>query len=108
MTEPRKIKPDPNCDACHGTGEVNDWVPAPFGPGNVPMPSVCECIEEQLTEEEADTSNYEIDASDAWADGPDEPDLPDEGPFVEEARMLWDDFLEAEYEERYEAGYEDW
>jgi len=58
-----KIKPVPDCKACHGSGEVNDWVPAPFAPGNVPMPSLCDCIEEQVPEDydgpiELDLSDY--------------------------------------------------
>lgn len=43
--------PDPKCKACHGRGIVSDWVPRPFGPGNVRMDSECECT--YTTEESA-------------------------------------------------------
>jgi hypothetical protein len=33
------------CAICKGTGVVIDYVPRPFGPGNVPMESNCECGE---------------------------------------------------------------
>jgi hypothetical protein len=36
---------DPDCPMCHGEGYVTDWVPRPFGPGNVPMMTTCECVE---------------------------------------------------------------
>ena len=41
------LNADPNCKACHGTGKVSDFVPRPFGPGNVRMESTCECVEER-------------------------------------------------------------
>lgn len=36
---------DPKCPACHGKGYVTDWVP--YGSGNVPMDTVCECVEDE-------------------------------------------------------------
>lgn len=38
--------PDANCKKCDGTGWVEeiDWVPAPFGHGNVPMPTYTTCL----------------------------------------------------------------
>lgn len=57
-----KIKPDPNCKSCRGTGEVNDFVPVPFGVGNCAMPSLCSCIEEQIPEGYED-EEIEIDLS---------------------------------------------
>lgn len=41
-----KTVANPACKACHGSGKVVDWVPRPFGPGNVAMESVCECVPE--------------------------------------------------------------
>jgi hypothetical protein len=41
IREPTEGEPDPNCEFCHGTGVVYDWVP--YGSTNVPMPSACEC-----------------------------------------------------------------
>lgn len=46
MSETEVREPaDPQCRVCHGTGVVIDWVPRPFGPGNVRMESVCDCVE---------------------------------------------------------------
>lgn len=56
-----KIKPDPKCKACLGTGEVNDWVD--YGATTVPMPSVCDCVTEQIPEGKED-EEIEIDLSD--------------------------------------------
>lgn len=44
-----KIKPDPDCEYCHGTGEVLDWVD--YGSTVVSMPSLCSCVEEQIPED---------------------------------------------------------
>lgn len=54
------IQPKQDCPFCHGTGEVNDLVPAPFGSGNVPMPSLCGCVEEQ-TDEDTDEVLLDLD-----------------------------------------------
>lgn len=54
------IKPRADCPDCHGSGEVNDWVPAPFGSGNVPMPSLCWYVDEQTDE---DTDEVLLDLS---------------------------------------------
>lgn len=56
------IKPRADCPFCHGSGEVNDWVPAPFGSGSVPMPSLCECVDEQCDE---DADEVALDTSEA-------------------------------------------
>ena len=48
------ITPNPDCKACHGEGEVYDWVPMPFGSGNCRMPTFCDCVLEQLQGEDAD------------------------------------------------------
>lgn len=42
---------DPDCKFCHGTGEVIDLVPRPFGPGMVQMPSACECTWEETDDD---------------------------------------------------------
>lgn len=54
------IQPKQDCPFCHGTGEVNDWVPAPFSSGNVPMPSLCGCVEEQ-TDDDTDEVLLDLD-----------------------------------------------
>jgi len=46
-----QIAPDPNCGVCGGSGEVVDWVP--YGSTNVPMYSLCECVEEQAVHEDS-------------------------------------------------------
>jgi hypothetical protein len=48
MTEPLRIKPSLTCKACLGTGEANDFVP--YGMGSVPMPTICDCVLEQIPE----------------------------------------------------------
>lgn len=53
------VKPNPACTRCRGSGEVVDWVPRPFGPGSVGMPSLCDCVDEQLPVDAADPK-YEI------------------------------------------------
>lgn len=61
------IQPKRDCPNCHGTGEVDDWVPAPFGHGNIPMPSLCSCVEEQTdddTDEVLLDLDYETDDTD--------------------------------------------
>jgi hypothetical protein len=60
MTEPLRIKPSLTCKACLGTGEVNDWVD--YGSTTVPMPSVCDCVLEQIPEGRED-EEVEIDLS---------------------------------------------
>lgn len=100
----RRVQADPDCDACRGRGETYDWVD--YGSTRAQLPSLCDCIAEQLTEEEAESGDYEIETR-AW-DGPDEPDLPNEDQYISEARMIYDDFLEARYEEANETGYGDW
>lgn len=52
MTEV-SVKPNPDCKACHGEGEVYDSVPMPFGPGSCAMPSLCDCVTEQVEDENA-------------------------------------------------------
>jgi hypothetical protein len=61
MTNPLKIKPDPNCEACLGTGEVSDSVD--YGSTTVSMPSVCDCVLEQVPEGRED-EEIELDLSD--------------------------------------------
>lgn len=102
----RQIVPSRECKACHGSGEVNDWVD--YGSTRVAMPSVCGCVEEQLTEAEAESGDYEV-VYNGW-EGPDPDDIPLPEPWDDrgEALMIWDDFLEARYEEACEAGYGDW
>ncbi len=39
------MQADPNCEFCHGRGIVEDWVP--YGSGNIPMPSQCDCVVEK-------------------------------------------------------------
>jgi len=46
------VKPKPDCRSCYGTGEVNDFVPMPFGPGSCAMPSLCDCVTEQVEDED--------------------------------------------------------
>ena len=48
MVKVQRIKPDPNCEFCHGEGTVYDSVP--YGSTNVLMPSHCECVEIQANE----------------------------------------------------------
>ena len=47
-----KYMPNESCSMCRGTGEVVDWVP--YGSTNVPMYSVCECVERQVEDEDDD------------------------------------------------------
>lgn len=47
--ETMKIKPDPNCKYCHGTGEVYDTVD--YGSTVAYLPSFCSCVEEQIPED---------------------------------------------------------
>lgn len=54
------IQPKQDCPNCHGTGEVDDWVPRPFGGGSVAMPSLCSCVEEQ-TDEDTDEVLLDLD-----------------------------------------------
>lgn len=44
-----KVKPDPNCKYCHGSGEVLDWVD--YGSTTISMPSLCNCVEIQIHED---------------------------------------------------------
>lgn len=55
-----QIAADPKCHYCYGSGYVTDWVPMPFGSGNTAMESICDCVLEQLTEEQAGDDNLEI------------------------------------------------
>lgn len=43
-----KIKPDLNCEFCHGTGEITDWVD--YGSTVAPLTSYCSCVEDQIPE----------------------------------------------------------
>ena len=43
--EAELIRPDSSCKACHGSGEVVDWVP--YGYGNTAMRTLCECVTDQ-------------------------------------------------------------
>lgn len=63
---PLKIKPRLDCPACHGEGEVNDWVD--YGSTTVSMPSICDCVLEQIPEDDEDRE-IEIDLSDYRKDG---------------------------------------
>lgn len=47
---------NPDCYYCHGSGTVIDWVP--YGDGNVPMTTICECVAnlEEIEEEAAETN----------------------------------------------------
>jgi hypothetical protein len=56
-----KIKPSLTCKACLGTGEVNDFVD--YGSTTVPMPSLCDCVLEQVPEGRED-EEVEIDLTD--------------------------------------------
>lgn len=58
---PLKIKPDLNCKACHGMGQVDDLVD--YGSTTIPMPSICDCVLEQIPEGE-EGGEVEIDLSD--------------------------------------------
>jgi hypothetical protein len=53
-----KIKPKPGCKYCNGSGEVVDWVD--YGSTQVPLTSLCSCIEEQLPEEYDELRGDEI------------------------------------------------
>jgi len=44
-----KIKPDPNCAMCKGTGEVFDWVD--YGSTQVKLPSLCDCVQDQIPDD---------------------------------------------------------
>ena len=44
-----KIQPDPNCEYCHGTGEV--WDTVDYGSTTASFLSLCSCIEEQIPED---------------------------------------------------------
>lgn len=46
---PRKIKPNPACTQCKGSGEIVDWVD--YGSTVISMPSICDCVYEQLAHE---------------------------------------------------------
>jgi hypothetical protein len=73
-----RIKPNPECKACHGSGEIIDFVPMPFGSGDCQMPSFCDCVIEQLQDEDAD---IELDLNDYYAalgPEPEMPELPDD------------------------------
>jgi len=54
VTKIQYIKPDPDCEFC-----TDGWVfdSVPYGMGNVSMPSICGCVEEQADE---DTDDIEI------------------------------------------------
>lgn len=43
-----KIKPNPNCEICGGSGEVFDWVA--YGTTNISETNLCNCILAQLPE----------------------------------------------------------
>lgn len=57
-----KIKPDPNCKTCSGTGEVYDSVE--FWGAPCRMPSLCDCVIEQIPEDEPYETGIELDLSD--------------------------------------------
>ena len=44
------IKPKPDCEFCHGDGEVFDSVP--YGSTSTLLPSLCECVEAQANEDD--------------------------------------------------------
>lgn len=54
MAAAQKIRPRHDCPSCHGSGEISDYVPAPFGSGMVRMPSYCRCVEEQMVDDGGD------------------------------------------------------
>jgi len=57
-----KIKPNPNCKACNGTGEVYDIVD--WGAATCSMPTVCDCVIEQLPDDQDEEIEIELDLSD--------------------------------------------
>jgi hypothetical protein len=56
MMKTIKIYPNPNCRYCHGKGEINDWVD--YGSTRVPMPSLCDCILDQLPDDFNDRDTF--------------------------------------------------
>ena len=46
------IPPDPHCQCCHGRGVVTDWVD--YGSTVVPLDSTCDCVLEQLPDDETE------------------------------------------------------
>jgi len=57
-----RIKPRDDCKACHGTGEVNNWVPVPFGVGMCAETLYCDCVIEQIPDD-AEDEDIELEAS---------------------------------------------
>lgn len=59
-----KVKPDPNCKACNGSGEIPDWHNGEYEPW------FCECVFDNLTSEhpapddDDDQWEIELDLSD--------------------------------------------
>lgn len=47
-----KITPDEYCASCNGSGEVVDWVP--YGMGNTAMYSLCDCVLDQVEDEDVE------------------------------------------------------
>lgn len=75
------LKAKLDCKACGGSGRLTDWVP--YGMGNVPMYSDCDCPYEELSQEEIDNLDnieYEVVCADGYYDGI-EPDWPDESDY---------------------------
>jgi hypothetical protein len=66
-----KVKPNPDCNMCHGEGVVYDLVP--YGDTNVQMPTTCECVLAQLDAD--DETGIDIDGSEYWEGH----DVPGEG-----------------------------
>lgn len=46
------IAANPDCENCQGSGEVFDWVP--YRSTHVPMPSICDCVMDQVPEDWVD------------------------------------------------------
>jgi len=52
---PRKVQqitPKSGCKECRGTGLITDWVP--YGSTSVPMRSLCNCVEEQIEDDDVE------------------------------------------------------
>jgi hypothetical protein len=51
-----RISPKPNCHYCRGTGNAPNWVD--YGSYSVAEPMVCECVLEQIPENELEDLDF--------------------------------------------------
>lgn len=47
-----RITSNPDCEFCHGEGEIPDWVD--YGSSKVMMPNFCECVAMQAEHEDSE------------------------------------------------------